>query len=204
MVKRYLMTHSLLSSWLYALTENPYENMTTERDSAEEFLRVLRREPTPTTDAMRNGIEFEELVTDLASGWDRDNKNWHDAAARIADKVRGGVFQFKGYRDSRIGGMDVLLYGKLDVLKAGTIYDIKFSKSYDVGKFYDSTQHPMYFALVPEAGRFEYLVSNGSQVWTEAYRRDETPQIEPIVEQFFGWLETAELMDLYRAHWSAK
>ena len=29
---RYLMTHSLLSSWLYAMKENPYEDASTERD----------------------------------------------------------------------------------------------------------------------------------------------------------------------------
>ena len=58
---RYLMTHSLLSSWLYTMRENPYEDMTTERDPMEEFLMVLRREPTPTTEAMQKGILFEEI-----------------------------------------------------------------------------------------------------------------------------------------------
>ena len=49
---RYLMTHSLLSSWLYAMKENPYEDASTERDPYAEFLQVLRREPTPTNEAM--------------------------------------------------------------------------------------------------------------------------------------------------------
>lgn len=39
---RYLMTHSLLSSWLYAMKENPYEDASTERDPYAEFLQVLR------------------------------------------------------------------------------------------------------------------------------------------------------------------
>ena len=60
---RYMVTHSLLSSWLYAMKDNPYEDMTTERDYFQEFLTVLKREPTETTEAMRNGIEFEDLVT---------------------------------------------------------------------------------------------------------------------------------------------
>lgn len=34
---RYLMTHSLLSSWLYTMKGNPYEDMTTERDPMAEF-----------------------------------------------------------------------------------------------------------------------------------------------------------------------
>lgn len=29
---RFLMTHSLLSAWLYAMKGNPYEDATTERD----------------------------------------------------------------------------------------------------------------------------------------------------------------------------
>jgi hypothetical protein len=69
---RYLMTHSLLSSWLYAMRSNPYEDATTENDPFEEFLRVLRREPTETTEAMRNGIEFENLVTAIVNGEEVD------------------------------------------------------------------------------------------------------------------------------------
>ena len=53
---RYLMTHSLLASWLYTMKENPYEDMTTERDPMGEFMQTLRREPTLTTEAMQNGI----------------------------------------------------------------------------------------------------------------------------------------------------
>ncbi len=81
--------------------------------------------------------------------------------------------------------MDVVLYGRLDALKAGTIYDIKFSKGYERGKFYSSTQHPTYMLLIPEAQTFSYLVSNGMDVWTECYRRDETPDIRPIISDFF-------------------
>lgn len=57
---RYLMTHSLLASWLYTMKENPYEDMTTERDPMSEFMQTLRRDPTPTTEAMQNGIKFED------------------------------------------------------------------------------------------------------------------------------------------------
>ena len=65
---RYLMTHSLLASWLYTMKENPYEDMTTERDPMGEFMQTLRREPTPTTEAMQNGIKFEDMVTDIIDG----------------------------------------------------------------------------------------------------------------------------------------
>ena len=143
----YLITHSLLSSWLHLIRENPYEDLTTEGDPLAEFMLVLKREPTPR--------------------------------------------------------MDVVLYGRLDALKAGTIYDIKFSKGYERGKFYSSTQHPTYMLLIPEAQTFSYLVSNGMDVWTECYRRDETPDIRPIISDFFDWLDAFGLMDVFKEHWKA-
>lgn len=48
----YLITHSLLSSWLHLIRENPYEDLTTEGDPLAEFMLVLKREPTPRTEAM--------------------------------------------------------------------------------------------------------------------------------------------------------
>lgn len=52
----YLITHSLLSSWLHLIRENPYEDLTTEGDPLAEFMLVLKREPivpknTPTSAA---------------------------------------------------------------------------------------------------------------------------------------------------------
>ena len=62
---RYLITHSLLSSWLWTIKENPYEDATTEDDSWDRFLLILNRESTPVTPAMQDGIDFEQLVTDI-------------------------------------------------------------------------------------------------------------------------------------------
>lgn len=201
---RYLMTHSLLSSWTHALKENPYEDATTERDPMAEFMQVLRREPTPTTEAMQNGIAFENLVTAIANGQNGKDDPWGEAAAIVADRVRGGIFQYKAYKEVQVGGMTILLYGRLDVLKAGEIIDIKFTKNYDPGKFYSSTQHPMYFELIPEAGRFTYLASNGAGVWSETYRRDETRSIIPTADNFLSWISDAGLMPLYREKWLSK
>ena len=64
----YLITHSLLSSWLHLIRENPYEDLTTEGDPLAEFMLVLKREPTPRTEAMQNGIKFEDMVTDIING----------------------------------------------------------------------------------------------------------------------------------------
>lgn len=200
-MERYLMTHSLLSSWLYAMKSSIYES---ERDPYEEFLKVLRREPTETTDAMRNGLEFEDMVTKIANGECADEEHkWYGAACKAAGYVRGGVDQYKAKCEMQISDLNILLYGRIDFLKAGTVIDTKFSKSYERGKYFDSTQHPVYLRLIPDAEEFMYLISNGVDVWTEVYRRDETQPIEPIIADFFAFLSSNDLLDIYKKHWIA-
>ena len=201
---QFLMTHSLLSAWVYALKENPFEDATSESDKYSEFLKTLNRERTETTDAMRKGIEFEDLVTDIALGGGDEKSPWFDAASKIAKVVKGGAMQLRAYKEIAVGNVSILLHGRLDTLKTGRIYDIKFSGSYDKGKYFSSTQHPTYFALVPEAFEFTYLVSNGSAVWTETYRPEDTPSIIPTIEEFLSWLDARGLMDTYKAKWAAR
>lgn len=201
---RYLMTHSLLSSWLYSMKSNPYEDLTTERNPEEEFLRVLRREPTETTQAMRNGIEFEDLVTQIAAGEDVDTDHkWYAAASKAASKLKGALTQYKAKLPIVVDGIDILLYGRIDFLKAGVVIDTKFSQSYDRGKYIDSTQHPTYLRLIPEAESFMYLISNGTEVWTEVYRRDETCAVEPIISDFLRYLREKGWIKIYFQYWGA-
>ena len=194
---RYLLTHSLLSSWLYAMKDMG------DRDTYQEFLQVLRREPTPRTEAMQKGIDFEDLVTAITLGKGDEASSWYPAARKVAGIVQGGILQCKASRPIEVDGVPLLLYGRLDCLKAGVIDDIKYSTSYERGKYLDSTQHPTYFELVPEAETFRYLISNGTEVWTETYRRDETPSIYPTISQFLAFLSDMGLMDTYRKGWES-
>ena len=203
---RFLITHSLLSSWLHAIKEDPYEDATTERDNYAEFLDVLNRVQTPPTEAMQNGLDFEELVTSIANGADyqadREHR-WYDAASKVAGIVRGGQFQLKAKKYVTVNGIDFLMYGRLDVLKAGTIYDIKFTKNYDRGKYFGSTQHPLYLDLIHEVGRFTYLISNGTDVWMETYTREETRSIYPAISDFTDWITAQGLFPIYAEKWEA-
>lgn len=208
---RYLITHSLLSAWLYSMKVDPYEEWDEpETETAlQEFLHVLRREPTPTTQAMQNGIEFENLVTDILNGKITGkaadgSPKWYDAACKVADMIRGAKLQYVASKPVTIAGMEFLLYGRLDALKEGRIYDIKFSQSYERGKYRDSTQHPMYCKLIPEAMNFTYIISNGQDVWTEVYWWDEVQRIEPIIADFVAWLKDMNLLETYKEHWGAK
>lgn len=205
---RYLITHSLLSAWLYSLRENPYEDMENEKNAREEFLRVLRREPTETTEAMQNGVDFENLVTHILTGKAGTafafNPKWYDAASAVANELEGAQLQFTASKSVSIAGEEYVLYGRLDALMAGVISDIKFTKSYDKGKYFGSTQHPMYLFLIPAAKEVTYIISNGAAVWHETYTREETGDIVATVRSFLEWLEGAGLLGVYREHWAAK
>lgn len=201
---RYLLTHSLLSSWLYAMKENHYEDATSERDAYAEFLQTLRREQTPTTEAMQNGIDFENLVTAITEGGGDTTSDWYEAAAKVAEIVDGSLLQVTARKEIQVDGVDIVLYGRLDALKAGVIRDIKFSKGYERGKYYSSTQHPTYLEIVPEATCFEYVVSNGREVWTERYEREDTRSIIPIISDFLSWLRDTGNMEIYKEKWVAK
>ena len=99
-MERYLMTQSLLSSWLY--TFNAPEEYGEE--AMNDFLSALNREKKETTEAMQNGIDFENLVTAILNGaptavqhdkvWGKDIINeklvpvqehkWYTGASKVA------------------------------------------------------------------------------------------------------------------------
>lgn len=228
-MERYEITQSLVSSWQYMF--DCFEGY--EEDAEAEFLSALRREK-PVLDEKRqqaidNGIEFENLVTDIAEGrfipeFETDgtiNKSsygngelmgydkyprWYDAAAKVAGIVRGGQFQVKAKKTVTVGGIEFLLYGRLDVLKAGTIYDVKFRNTSfqtgDVaGHYLNSPQHPFYFYLVPEAREFIYLVSDGDDLYTERYVPEDCESAESIISRFVNYLILTGRLEEYKAHW---
>ena len=84
-----------------------------------EFMLVLKREPTPRTEAMQNGIDFENLVTSIISGHDDPDNPWSWAAGQIAAIIHGGQLQFKARKAIKVRGMDVVLYGRSMPSKPG-------------------------------------------------------------------------------------
>ncbi len=140
--------------------------------NTEEFKRVLERVPTPSNEAIETGFAFEK--------WCENH----------FPETKGGMFQVTAKK--AVG--EYLLYGRMDCIKAGTIYDYKYTKRYDVGKFYNSIQTAMYFELVPEAKRMSYIISNTKKfhldaIYREDYTREETASIFVIIEQFMKWIK---------------
>jgi len=194
-MSRYLLTQSLISSWLYIY--KAYDDF--KEQAYEDFVITLNRQPKEQTPAMLDGINFENMINAVVDGLDSKNKNINE----ISSIVCGGQKQVALRKDKHISGIDFLLYGKLDYLKAGTIYDIKFSKKYEVGKFFDSIQHPFYMELCSEARYFEYLVSNGNDVFVERYDRREIDRIDTTVTEFIQFLYDCKLHKTYFEKWES-
>ena len=204
-----LITQSLLSAWsyLYACQEGQEDN------AREDFERTLRRERSEPTEAMQNGIDFEREVYKKAARLPRKpHEKWERGIDAVATVIKGAPVQVKLSRDIEVSGRKFLLYGILDALKAGIIYDVKFtnksltssSPSYSVGKYLESAQHPVYFGLVPEAYEFHYLVSDGVDLCTEAYRREASRPVTEIIAEFMASVESMGLLPLYMEKWAAK
>lgn len=207
-MSRYEITKSLIESWNYCYS--CYESVSGEAYQA--FLSTLRREPRETSPEAQNGIDFENDVYALVNGFPKsqDTPGWWERGERlVADELIGAELQVKVRRELSCHGMDFLVVGVLDALRAGVIKDVKFSNkgfsSADLqGKYLDCSQHPAYFYLVPEAYRFDYIVSDGEDIYTETYYRETTRPFPEIVEEFMRSLEDMGLMDTYKQYWKIK
>ena len=199
-----LITQSLLSSWGYMY--NCWEEG--QEQAKEDFLRSLNREPIPPNEAMQAGIDFERAVYAEAAGQPRPElPKWEPGIQQIADIIRGGQVQVSIRRPITVDGVRFQIHGILDVLKAGTIYDVKYKvKSFGsldlAGSYVDSPQHPAYFYLVPEAREFRYLVSDGTDLYIETYARQNTAYIGDLIAEFVTSIKAMGLYELYTEKWS--
>ena len=188
------ITQTLLSSWEYSFKTD---------DGYEDFLRTLNREKKQPTKAMLDGIRFENCVNSVLDGESIDpGHEWADCVNELAEYLRGAQKQVNLFSEIEVDGEPILLHGVLDFLKAGVIYDTKFSKTYHLNKYLLSPQTPMYLALVPEARRFEYLICDGKYIYKEKYPRDIVPSIEPTIRQFLKYLKQHDLYETYKEKWS--
>lgn len=187
------VTQSLLSEWQYSFkTEDGWDN----------FLAALNRQKKPVSKQMLDGTRFENCLNNVLNGEVIEpDHEWYKPVMQLARYLDGSQQQVNLYRDIEIDGQPVLLHGILDFLKAGVIYDTKFSKNYYLNKYLKSYQHPMYMALVPEARRFEYLSCDGTWVYREVYPRDIVEPIEITLKQFYAFLRKYGLYETYEMNW---
>lgn len=203
---RYLITKSLIEAWNYAYS--CYESVAGE--AYQDFLSTLRREPHEQSEAAAEGVAFENDVYALCDDPNAPvREEWEHGARAVAKHFKGARLQVKLKRDLTVNGMNFLVYGILDGLKAGVIKDCKkTSKSFGSadlqGKYLDCSQHPCYFYLAPQAYRFDYVVSDGEDVYVESYTPQNTRPFPEIVDEFIRSLSDLGLLDTYKEYWQAK
>lgn len=202
-LNRLLITPSLINAWKYieAAGENLKDSddnplsLEDRQDEArkkayQDFLLTLDRVKIPTTEAQQRGIDYE--------------RDTYAGLTEASPYVKGGQFQSVGMKEETIDGQPYLLYGRLDCLKAGVIYDIKRVGRYTAQKYLRSAQHGFYLALFPEAYKFTYLVFDGNKLHTETYYRDEARPVEQDIKAFADWLRQEGLFERYELNWRSK
>lgn len=192
MNKKYLITASLYGAYSY-YTQTDFEKYDDKAEEIEEkarqdWLNCLNKVKTPTTEVQQRGINFENAVYELTRGIERvEGANGetlahgltelpacnllddaeYATAQEIAEKVKGGMWQETVC--TTIG--NYVFYGKADIIRGNTIFDIKRVNKYDLGKYLKSIQHLIYMES-SGIDNFRYVISDGSNVYTEDYHRD--------------------------------
>lgn len=170
----------------------------------EEFIKVLNKEEFEPSESILKGFEYEKYM----------QENF--------EETLGGAYQVKVSKEYG----DYLLYGIIDCLKGGIIYDYKYAKNYEVGKFFNNHQTLMYLEMVPEAKKMIYLITNKFEkkeypdlnvkdvskveyevgdIFREEYTKDMFPEtMDSILHKFEEWLKQYNLFDLYTEKWKCK
>lgn len=201
----YLLTTSLLNSFSWYLKESFAK---TEAEQRQEFLQTLRREKTEPNLAMEKGILFEADIMNRCH--DQNSSILEDWKSEIVNDivrvVKSGLWQQSVKKDLKIGNSEFLLYGRTDVIKRDTVFDIKFTSNYELGKFQDSSQHLIYL-YYSELPKFSYLISDGKDWWREDYFNHAgiENEIKSKVSEFLDYLEgDKEAKELYFNNWISK
>lgn len=184
------------------------------------FLMQINGGTIPDNEAMSAGREFEALIMYAMDhikppgNFPRGAEDLWKCACEFAEITRGGTFQAHLRREIVVDGEVYVVDGTLDCLKAGIIYDYKFSPAYVSGRatpngykkpvlnaYLDSPQTPAYFFLVPKATKMIYLISDGHLNCTETYHPDEVEPMESVIRDFIRYLTMTNLIDAYHEHW---
>jgi hypothetical protein len=200
----YLITPTLLNAFHYyrdfeANPEKEVPEAQQEADSRADFLRTLSREKFKPNENMLKGIHFENKIHAYCNGEIAEP----DAVTKeIGDICKGGIWQQAIHKQLD----NFLLYGKADVIKRDTIYDIKRTSSYDVGKFSESPQHRIYLYCTA-LPIFSYLASNEREWWPEIYHNHDgiEDELRAMISEFTGYLNNdAEAKELFYSRWESK
>jgi hypothetical protein len=200
---KYLITPTLINSFQYYI-EDEFKS---PADSRADFLKTLSKEKFKPTEAMQKGIDFEADIKAKCDGYilldGEENPNYETVCGEITGIVKDGLWQQTCKKELKIGNQEFLLYGKIDVIKRDTIYDIKYTSNYELGKFLGSAQHLIYLYCTG-LSKFKYLISNGKDFWIEDYFNSVNIEntIKNKINNFLSYLENdSEAKNLFQTKW---
>jgi hypothetical protein len=196
---KYLITASLLNSYQYYIQDE----FKSPADSRADFLKTLSRERFKPNQAMQKGIDFEDSVSGRVEGTPAPEGH---PIYEIGKIVSGGLWQQTCKKDLQVGDQEFLLYGRMDVIKRDTIYDIKFTSNYELGKFMNSSQHRIYLYCLG-LPKFQYLISDGKEYWIEDYHNHEgiEDELKGMISDFMSYLENdKEAKEMFLTNWESK
>jgi hypothetical protein len=202
---KYLITTTLINSFEYYINDK----FKSPADSRADFLKTLSKEKFKPTEAMQKGIDFENDIKALCDNIlldKKENINYEVICNDIATIVKDGLWQKTCKKELKIGNQEFLLYGKMDVIKRDTIYDIKYTSNYELGKFLGSAQHLIYLYCTG-LPKFKYLVSNGKDFWIEDYFNNVNieNEIKSKINDFLSYLENdSEAKNIFETKWQTK
>ena len=193
MGSKFRLTQSLISA---------YEWTFKKEDGYDEFIAALNREKKRVTTAMLDGIQYENVLNSVLDGAEiTPDHEWYAPITEMAEELHGAQQQVTLFRDINVDGVDFLIHGVLDYLRAGHIWDCKFSKRYELNKYLGSPQTAFYMYLVPEAFDMTYIISDGKYVYREKYPREIVEPIEPYIRNFMQFLDMHNLVNIYTEKW---
>lgn len=207
---KYLVTPTLLNSFSYYVKDE----WKTPKESRADFLKTLSREKFEPNEAMQRGIDFENAIQEYCKFLSIFKYNmpkipeftWHFVISELAGILEGGIWQQSYNKTISIGNNDFVIYCRSDVVKADTVYDIKYTSKYDIGKFQDSAQH-LFYLFCSELPKASYLISNGKDWWFEDYFNYSSVEddIKSKISEFLSYLENdKEARDMFYSKWESK
>jgi len=175
-----------------------------EEGDLQELLDLLDHKPTPTTEVMQAGIDFENEVQRICAS-DCSYQSEDEVANEVAKVVKGCLWQVPVKTEVMVDGKPLVIIGRMDCLKRDWIYDIKRVMRYELGKYYPSIQHLSYMKATG-LNNFKYLVKCGNSLYTEEYQGGKLAEqlLQERAMDFIHWLKSVSLYDRYAEHWEVK
>ena len=176
---------TLLNAWAYYYNEVGYEDQNGEWrhyvPDIESLLNIINRVPTKRTPAQIEGQRFEDAVL-------KRIPMPYGAEEAVILKAQSIIGRY-GFADMRnlgtyqIDGDIVNIYGLIDWLGGGTVFDLKKIGRYKPGMFCQS--HQIWYAVNLEQEGFRkmsYVINSDNDIYTEEYRLSDVDLTERINE----------------------